>query len=110
MFFLLYYPQAEYQKNPIINQIQTWPQHRTVCGLFVRFTGCFPVRHRRSAGAGGNGEGIAQLHEEAHAQAGIAVGVWRPASGGQATQPVARAEKGEYETIQTRGGGVKNPS
>lgn len=69
-------------KNATLIKSETLPQHRSVVTcLFVCCAGHFPVRYRRSAGAGGNGEGIAQLHEEAHAQAGIAVGVSCPEAG-----------------------------
>ncbi len=61
--------------------------------------GCFPVWHRDSAGAGGHREGVAELHEETHPQAGGAVGLRCSAAGWQAPQPLERAEEGEYEAL-----------
>ena len=43
--------------------------------------GCFPVRDWNSVGAGGNREGVSELHEETHTQAGSTVGFCRTTTG-----------------------------
>lgn len=73
------------------------PQPITLCLCSSSFlAGCLPVRRWGSAGAGGRREGVPELHEETHTQAGGAVGLGRATTGRQAARPLEGAETGEY--------------